>query len=44
MKNNFGTGDLEDKQALNYRITSQKVDEFVTVKIINNHKITMLPV
>jgi len=30
MKNNFGTGELENKQALNYRITSQKVDEFVT--------------
>ena len=30
MKNNFGTSDPEDKQALNYTITSQKVDEFVT--------------
>lgn len=30
MKNNFGTGELENEQALNYRITSQKVDEFVT--------------
>lgn len=30
MKNNFGTDDLEYKQTLNYRITSQNLDELVT--------------
>ena len=26
----FGTGELENKQALNYRVTSLKVDEFAS--------------
>ena len=30
MKNYFGTGELENKQDLNYRITGLKVEELVT--------------